>query len=521
MTDVELYRHISEAMRAVDIQPPDEILADGNLRRFSTNGKPTKKDGWYIAYSDFPPCAVFGDWRTGIEGKWRGEIGRALTAQEEQAQRARMEALRRDREAELERRRAEVAETIRKALPRLKQADANHPYLHRKRIKPHSAMLDGDTLIIPLRDVNGEIRSWQSILRDGTKLFKEGGRKKGCFHTIGELQGDQALCIAEGFATAASIHEATGLPVAVAFDAGNLEAVATALRAKHPDLPLILCTDDDVKTAGNPGMTKARAAAQVVSARLAVPDFGTNRPEKATDFNDMAIVCGADAVKKAIFGASETVEWQNPEPLTVKLQPEPYPVDALPEIVRAAVTEVQAFTKAPLALVSSSALGALSIGIQGYVDVKRAEGLVGPTSLFLLAVADSGERKSTCDSFFTRALRDYEKWRAEDSKPQREAHQAELAAWKAKYDGTVESIRRTTGKSESTAELEEALLKLESEKPQEPRVPRLLHGDDTPEALAWALMHKWPAAGIVSSEAGLVLGAHGMGKDVIMRHLGL
>ncbi|MBL0168493.1 MAG: toprim domain-containing protein, partial [Propionivibrio sp.] len=76
------------------------------------------------------------------------------------------------------------------------------------------------------------------------------------------------------FATGASIHEATGYPVAVAFNAGNLEPVAKALRAKFPDLRLIVCADDDVGTAGNPGMTKATAAARAVGALLAVPDFG-------------------------------------------------------------------------------------------------------------------------------------------------------------------------------------------------------------------------------------------------------
>ena len=58
---------------------------------------------------------------------------------------------------------------------------------------------------------------------------------------------------------------------------------------------------------------------------------------------------------------------------------------------------------------ASSALGALSLTGQAYVDVKRAEGLTGPTSLFLLTIADSGERKSTCDKFFTEPIRNYER----------------------------------------------------------------------------------------------------------------
>lgn len=119
------------------------------------------------------------------------------------------------------------------------------------------------------------------------KKFLHGGRVTGCYFSIpANPKGAAALCICEGFATGASINEATGYPVAVAFNAGNLEAVARGMRAKFPDLPLIICADDDVCTAGNPGLSKATAAAQTVGGRLAVPFFGTDRPDGATDFND-------------------------------------------------------------------------------------------------------------------------------------------------------------------------------------------------------------------------------------------
>jgi putative DNA primase/helicase len=98
---------------------------------------------------------------------------------------------------------------------------------------------------------------------------------------------DGLLYIAEGYATGASIHEATGYAVAVAFNAGNMVAVARTMRSKFPNLRLILCADDDTGTPGNPGLVKAREAAQAVGGSLAVPDFGNSRPEGATDFNDL------------------------------------------------------------------------------------------------------------------------------------------------------------------------------------------------------------------------------------------
>ncbi|MCD8494042.1 MAG: toprim domain-containing protein [Alphaproteobacteria bacterium] len=109
-------------------------------------------------------------------------------------------------------------------------------------------------------------------------VFLSGGRKKGCYFAIGTPSN--SLCIAEGYATAASIYESTGLPCAVAFDAGNLEAVALALRTKFPEIEITLCADNDANTPGNPGLTKAREAAAACGALLAVPPV-------PGDFNDL------------------------------------------------------------------------------------------------------------------------------------------------------------------------------------------------------------------------------------------
>jgi putative DNA primase/helicase len=149
----------------------------------------------------------------------------------------------------------------------------------------------------------GEIQSLQFIAPDGDKRFLTGGRVSGCYFSIGNPKGAEAICIAEGFATGASIHEATGYPVAVGFNAGNLLAVAKVMREKFPEMRLILCGDDDVRTEGNPGIRKATEAALSVGGLLAIPDFGSDRPEGATDFNDMAQLCGTEAVERAIANA--------------------------------------------------------------------------------------------------------------------------------------------------------------------------------------------------------------------------
>ena len=218
---------------------------------------------------------------------------------------------------------------------------------------------------------------------------------------------------------------------------------------------------------------------------------------------------------------AHSAEWPEPQTLTAMVVPGPYPLDALPPTILAAVEEVQGFTKAPIPLIASSALGAISLAIQSPADMKRAEGLSGPVGLFLLTIAESGERKSTCDSFFTRAIREHQERKAEEMKPELTAYRADHDSWKAKRAAILDAMRAEARRGKNTGDRERSLRELEACEPSAPRVPKLLRGDETPENLAWSLAREWPSTGVVSSEAGIVLGAHGMGKDSIMRNLTL
>lgn len=136
------------------------------------------------------------------------------------------------------------------------------------------------TLAVPMRDANGNLRNLQFIFQSGKKTFIKGGQKAGTCHVVGMpvgwRMGDEirdVICVAEGYATAASIHEATGLPVVVAWDCGNLRAVGDFLRRLYPDALLMFCADDDRDTDGNPGVTKAQQAAAEVGGVYVVPDF--------------------------------------------------------------------------------------------------------------------------------------------------------------------------------------------------------------------------------------------------------
>lgn len=295
-----------KAILGSGLTPPDPIIADGKLRRFASNGKQGDDAGWYVLHADDIAAGSFGCWRSGLSQSWRADIGRSLSPAEEAAHRARLEALRREREADEARRRLEAQATAQRLLDQSGPC-AEHPYLTRKQIQAHGARRYKGSLLVQMR-AEGALHSLQFIDADGSKRFLTGGRVAGCYFSIGQPKGAAALCVCEGFATGASIHEASGLPVAVAFNAGNLAAVAEAMRAKFPELPLILCADDDYRTEGNPGLTKAREAAQAIGGLLAVPDFGTDRPDGATDFNDMAILCGGEAVKRVITLAVASVQ---------------------------------------------------------------------------------------------------------------------------------------------------------------------------------------------------------------------
>ncbi len=291
------------AIESAGLTPPGTIIPNGRLHRFASNGLPGDDAGWFVLHGDAVPAGAFGCWRTGVSQTWRADIGRKLSPEEEYKHRTRVEAMRRQRDAEDKRMRAEAARNAAAIWNAAMPALDDHPYLTRKGIKAHGARLHNGALVIPMRD-GGEIHSLQFISADGDKRFLTGGRVAGCYFSIGNPKGAAAMSVAEGHATAATIHEATGYPVAVAFSAGNLGAVAKAMRERFAELPLILCADDDAATEGNPGITKATEAARSVGGLLAIPDFGANRPKDATDFNDMAAHRGAEAVRQAIARAS-------------------------------------------------------------------------------------------------------------------------------------------------------------------------------------------------------------------------
>lgn len=276
-----------DAIAAAGIQPPPEVIADGRIHRFSSSARRGDDAGWYVLHLDGVPIGCFGCWRMGFDQVWCAKHKREMTVAERAAMAQRIQTMKRQRESDKRRRQAEAALAALVRWAAATPADYSHPYLQCKNVRGHALRREGALLLMPVRDTAGNLHSLQEIHRDGFKHFLTGGRKKGCYHAIGRL--GRVLVICEGYATGATIHEQTGYAVAVAFDAGNLKSVALALRAKYPDIIIVIAADDDWKVEGNPGLTKAREAAAAVGGLLAVPDFtGLPRGFKDTDWNDWA-----------------------------------------------------------------------------------------------------------------------------------------------------------------------------------------------------------------------------------------
>ena len=259
-----------QAMIDAGLAPDDDVLADGHMHRFRVEGdKPGSKNGWYVLFGDGLPSGAFGSWKHGISQKWCAKSSRDMTPAEQAEHHRKMEMAREVREAEDAARREKAQKKAISIWQSCSAAPNNHPYLVNKRVHNHGLRLSKGALVVPLRDTAGVLHSLQFIDTDGNKRFLSGGRKKGCYFSIGDVS--DTLCIAEGYATAASVHEATGYATACAFDAGNLLPVAQALRRKLPEIKIIICADNDIQTPGNPGLTKARMAAAAVDALVAFP----------------------------------------------------------------------------------------------------------------------------------------------------------------------------------------------------------------------------------------------------------
>lgn len=252
--------------------PTDDIV-----RVATTQDKRGKRSGWYSLHEEAGVMyGIVGNWQTGEQAKFFGREERHIDEDLRRTMRIKQDAARREA-AEMKRRNAaEAAEMIRHLQP----CPDDHPYLVRKRVKAHGAMLLGSDLLLPMYDAAGNVVSTQTIAPDGEKTFRTGCTSKGMFG-IGASTPYVVVC--EGFATGASIHEATGLRVYVVFSAGNLPALIQDIAAIEAvnGAQIVIAADNDHSGTGQREAEKA--AEKIGGAQIVMP------AEVGTDWNDIAI----------------------------------------------------------------------------------------------------------------------------------------------------------------------------------------------------------------------------------------
>lgn len=287
----------------------------------------------------------FPDGTGGIAFNWKGDKrhffaddGRTLNDSElRERERKRQEAIK-QAEADEAKRHAEAAKKALEIVEKATPATAAHGYLQRKGIQPHGALLHSDGRLILAMRIGKELHSIQFIAADGTKRFLPDGRVKGCYYRIGtgaEAKERGMLLLCEGFATGATLREATGLFVVVCFTAGNLLEVAKFMQAALPGVKIIIAGDVDKSGTGQRAATEA---AKAVGGVVALPQFTPEElaaDKPPSDWNDYAKLHGLCTVKTAIdaalkVGAGDTATgapasdsdgWPEPMPLPDGLLP--------------------------------------------------------------------------------------------------------------------------------------------------------------------------------------------------------
>jgi putative DNA primase/helicase len=224
---------------------PDKVIADGKIHRCPVEGKPRDKDGAYCLHlGGAAPWGLYQNWCTDDEYQlWYGRDLATLDA----AVLARLEAEKEAAKKAYEVERAEgAAAAARNAAARWNAAtpvfDIKGTYLEKKGIRANGARLEGaTTLLVPMYSNETEtLVNIQSIAPDSSKRFMSGGQVADCHYVLGSAATPPRVYVAEGFATAASIYEATGNPVVVAFGARNLTGAALWAKKHFPSADLII-----------------------------------------------------------------------------------------------------------------------------------------------------------------------------------------------------------------------------------------------------------------------------------------
>jgi phage/plasmid primase-like uncharacterized protein len=295
------------AMAAAGLDYAGDFQTDGQLHRISAGGD-KERNSWYVLHGDNGiVVGAFGCWKRQIKQNFCSRTRNEMSRDEWNRAATKWRETEAKRKAEEEKGFAEVrkrCETLFSFGPVCKE----HEYLNKKKVRAYGNLrlstfeLTRNWIAIPLQDTTGTIHSAQFIADDGTKRFFYQGKVQGCYFKLAEVPSTP-LVICEGYATGATIHEATGWSVCCAMNCGNLMAVCKSLRQQYPDRMIIVAADNDQYTDNNPGAAKALDASKAIAAHCIIPQFSDSDTSQPTDFNDMAILSGLPEVRRQLESA--------------------------------------------------------------------------------------------------------------------------------------------------------------------------------------------------------------------------
>ena len=305
-SDYEIETQFMAFLRNNDIEPADNIqlIRDGQIHRYRLNGdKRSNKSGAYCIYNDGLPAGWAEDWHIGKSINWCYDTSGLPNEQrdyyESPEQKKKIEAAKEKRKQEALQRQAEVSDKARIRIETLPDAPENHKYLQAKQVYPYNLKLDGQNLAVPLRDINGNIKSLQWIYPNSDKKLYPGSMPKGLFWSIGldllTTHPDWPILFGEGYATMAKVYELTGYPCVAGISCYYLAEAAKALKGKYTEQKIIVMADNDketeLKRGFNPGIKHAQELIKTgLAYDMIAPDF-TN-PEDGSDWDDFAILHG-------------------------------------------------------------------------------------------------------------------------------------------------------------------------------------------------------------------------------------
>lgn len=277
------------ALGEIDFIP----IADGQIHRFHVQGdKVGSHNGWYVLHDGKVIAGAFGSWKAGSCRTWHGN--NSQNSYEAQFIHEQLAKAKQERELSQRQQWEESASRAAYWVSVSKPASANHPYLVRKGISTYHLKQRFGELIVPMY-IGDKLVNIQRITAKGDKWFLKGGRVASASTLLGHVPSSYSgvIYIAEGFATAATIHDESGLPTVCAFNANNLLPVGKQVRQQYPSAQLVIAGDDDRltlrKEGFNPGKDAANKAALALSCDVMFPQWPEGAPDHLTDFNDLAL----------------------------------------------------------------------------------------------------------------------------------------------------------------------------------------------------------------------------------------